>query len=152
MRAVWMAVGVSVAAFSMLCVVIGIGDVFDGNNEDLGATIGATLLFAFGLAGGGALFWVNYRRGKDEKPSRQGQLDQQVLTIAASGDGCLTVAEVSLKMGLSLEQSKETLSRLTRAGVAEPELRDDGELVYRVRGIRDAPVVSSEGRGSSNEG
>ncbi len=141
MRAVWMTLGVLVAAFCVLCVAIGIGDIFDGNNEDLGATIGATLLFAFGMAGGGALFWTNYRRGQDGRLSRQGQRDQQVLAIAAGGDGCLTVAEVSLKMGLTLEESKEALSRLVRAGVAEPELRDDGELVYRIRGVHDASMA-----------
>jgi hypothetical protein len=55
------------------------------------------------------------------------------------------VAEVSLKTSLPLEASKAALSRLARSGVAEPELRDDGELVYRVCGVHDAPAASNEG-------
>ena len=73
------------------------------------------------------------------------------LNITVMLGGFSAEREVSLKTGLTLEASKAALSRLARTGVAEPELRDDGELVYRIRGVHDAPVASSEGRGSSNK-
>jgi hypothetical protein len=88
MRAVWMVVGGLVGAFCVLCVAIGIGDVFDGNNDDLGTTIATTWFFTLGVVGGSALFWTNFRREQDGRPSRQGRLDQHLLTIAAGGDGC----------------------------------------------------------------
>jgi predicted transcriptional regulator len=56
--------------------------------------------------------------------------DSELLRLAASRDGSLTVTEVMAHADLDAEAAEQYLADLCRRGMADPRVTDDGQVVY----------------------
>ncbi|MFZ4615629.1 MAG: hypothetical protein ACOYM2_05420 [Rectinemataceae bacterium] len=97
---------------------------------------GGFVLLAFTLGSGiGALRGLG-RRGA--KPGlSQDETEHLVLTTASSSGGKLTVAELALESGLSIDEAQESLDGLAAKGVAEIEVTAAGVTLYSFHGLGD---------------
>jgi hypothetical protein len=61
--------------------------------------------------------------------------EELILNLAARHGGALTIAQVVTESGLTANQAEVILERLTSQRLLQPDLLDDGSIVYRVRGL-----------------
>ena len=61
--------------------------------------------------------------------------EQQILALAAGMGGRITVSEVALRSGLSIDESQIELDQMVTKGVAEIFITDDGAQVYHFAGL-----------------
>lgn len=127
------------ALFSLLCIAFSFDD---------GLITGLFLaLFFFGVGAGCA--WIAYAlirplvRERSSPPAGRrlaaasaSTLEHCILELAAALGRPLTVAEVALRCNVSIEQSKEALSALVRAGVADVALDERNDMVYAINALR----------------
>jgi hypothetical protein len=97
----------------------------DPSNPD-----GAKIVLVFALvmvATGGGWLWATRRR---DSQLRGGYEEKAVLAVAARNGGRATVAQIALETQLSMEEAEEAINRLCRRNIAQPDLLDDGTVVY----------------------
>ena len=107
----------------------------------LRAEFGVGLLVAFGaccVATGVAGVFVGLRSLKSARALGENERDRTILALAAASGGRLTLAEIVLKTGLSVERSRAAVHRLSVRGLAEPLVSDEGTLVYDFTGLLSA--------------
>lgn len=88
----------------------------------------ATVMGLVMLAGG--LGWLFASRRGDNA----GQLlfeEKAILSVAARYGGRATVAQVALETQLSMDQAESAINRLCGKNIAQPDLMDDGSVVYQ---------------------
>ena len=110
-----------VGAFFMLIALVPL----DPENDE-----GRIVVMIFGamlLAVGGGWVYVT-RRGDGEQRSRYDE--KAILAVAARHGGRATIAQITLETDLSMQQAEETLNRLCGRNIAQPDLLDDGSVVY----------------------
>jgi tRNA A-37 threonylcarbamoyl transferase component Bud32 len=92
----------------------------------------ALILAALGvcLATAGAGTWLSLWSLRSARALSDLAQDRAILTLAAASGGRLTVAEIVLKTGLSVERSRAAVHRLSVRGLAEPLVSEVGTLVY----------------------
>jgi hypothetical protein len=125
----------------VLFVAMAIGDLAGGNAyESEPGVVWALLLFFLGTGGsGGWMAWRNLRRVHAGAPETEHELEQRILAVARSLNGRVTVLEVASRCGVSIEDAKEALSAMSRHGVIEPVLTDDGVMMYSFSGFLSPP-------------
>ncbi|MEI6386043.1 MAG: hypothetical protein WCQ50_05360 [Spirochaetota bacterium] len=108
-------------------------DAYQG--KDVSNSIGGGLvLLAFTLASGiGAIRGLGGRRAKPRLS--QDEKEHLVLATAAASGGKLTVGELALESGLSVDEAQKSLDELSGKGVAEIEVTPQGSTVYVFRGL-----------------
>jgi tRNA A-37 threonylcarbamoyl transferase component Bud32 len=107
----------------------------------LRAEFGVGLLLAFVvccLATGGAGVFVGLRSLKSALALGDHERDRVILALAAASGGRLTLAEIVLNTGLSVERSRAAVHRLSVRGLAEPLVSAEGTLVYDFMGLLSA--------------
>jgi hypothetical protein len=137
LRSILGVLGIGIALISLLFVVMAIGDLTGGNAyESEVSVVVALLLFFLGTGASGTwMAWRNLRRVRHGAPETPEELEQRILSIARALRGRVTVLEVAARCGISIEEAKEALSRMNRAGVIEPSLTEDGVMVYHFPGL-----------------
>ena len=140
-RAVLGVFGVLIALVSLLFVVMAIGDIAGGDAYESEAGVVWALLLFFLATGacGGWMAWRNLRRVRHGTPETAEELEQRILSVARKLGGRVTVLEVASRCGVSIEEAKEALSRMSRHGVIEPGLTDDGVMIYTFSGFLSTP-------------
>lgn len=127
------ALGVIVALFSSMFVIMAIGDILGGNNykASLGVVWALLVFFMGTLTSGGLLARWGFAQPRPEEPvlSENEQI-RSVLQLAKQSQGTLTLLEVAAETQLSLPQSKVLLEDLVTQQIAQMVLRDDGVIVY----------------------
>lgn len=71
--------------------------------------------------------------------ARRATIESEILRLAMLRDGQLTAAEAAGAIALTAEEAKEVLDALVMREVAELEISDAGELIYRFRDTRSFP-------------
>lgn len=142
-RAAMAVLGVIIALISLLFVAMAIGDLAGGNAYESEPGVVWALLFFFLATGacGCWMAWRNSRRVRAGAPESADELEQRILAVARSLNGRVTVLEVAARCGVSIEDAKDALSAMSRQGVIEPALTDDGVMLYTFSGF-----LSSRGR------
>ncbi|MBI3327372.1 MAG: hypothetical protein HYZ81_11805 [Nitrospinae bacterium] len=79
------------------------------------------------------------RRGRQPRLWRYKTREAAILQLAHRLEGRLTVADVALGTGLTLQEAEATLNELVRKGYAELQVSPAGVLVYRC-----FPLASAE--------
>jgi hypothetical protein len=92
----------------------------------------------YGLIGAGfgvsGIFWLRYITAL-EVTRRNLFAEKSVLRAAAQKGGMATIAEITLESPLSSEEAEAAVERLCGRGVAQPDLLDDGTVIYRFSGL-----------------
>ena len=70
-------------------------------------------------------------RLKENPKEAKSKKEKEILRLAKSKGGILTVAGASLESSLSLEEAERILSDLSDRGYARMEVEDDGAISYR---------------------
>jgi predicted Ser/Thr protein kinase len=139
--------GVFLAFMGSFFVAFAIDDLFKSAER---AQYGFAMQLAFlGLAAGmvaaGAL--TTRWSVRSFRAVRDLERDRALLALAARSGGHLSMAEVVLRTGLSIEESQSALQRLSRKGLAEMIVNEDGTLGYVFTGLlsptRRSPAVES---------
>ncbi len=141
LRTVIGTVGIVLGIMGVAVGMVGVGEVIQGVAD--GGTYGAMVLCfglgAFAFRGGHKML-----RGGDEEgrqalgPGSASDPESIVLALAAQGGGRVTVAEVAAKSALSIEQATETLLGLSKRGMADSIVTDDGVVIYQIPGLLSA--------------
>jgi len=75
------------------------------------------------------------------KMKKRGQLrsreivERQLLELASKNNGCLTIAETSMKMSIPSDEAKKILDECHLNNLAELEVSDSGAVLYRFTGL-----------------
>jgi hypothetical protein len=77
---------------------------------------------------GGAIW--RWRIGASDDAQREGFEEKAILGVAARYGGRATLAQIALETQLSMEQAETAINRLCGRNVAQPDLLDDGSVVY----------------------
>jgi hypothetical protein len=86
------------------------------------------------LLGGAGVLWLRSLAGREAV--EQTQLEEKaVMNLVASNGGAVTVAQLAQGMQLTATEAESLAERMMGARLLEPELRDDGTVVYRLRGL-----------------
>jgi hypothetical protein len=105
--------------------------------------LGLAALFVLGgllpLMGSAYLLWRLMRRGRPPWLWRGRWRQVMIVKLAWRLGGRLTVADVALGTGLTLEEAKATLNQLARKGYAGLEVSPSGVLVYHFFPLLKAP-------------
>jgi hypothetical protein len=119
--------GLGLAIASAPFVVFAIGGLVDN-------TVTSAALLAFFGATGYAGYRVAQKNLFAPPPARPALpaavVEHRVLEHAAGHGGRITVAELALKSGLSIDDSRNALDEMVRKGVANVLVTDDGATVY----------------------
>jgi hypothetical protein len=86
------------------------------------------LVFGSVLLAGGAL-WLWGLRKRDRVQSSD-FAERAILAVAARYGGRATIAQITLETPLSSAQAEEAINRLCGRNIAQPEIMDDGTVVY----------------------
>jgi hypothetical protein len=125
-------VGGAFAIFCAAIATVGVGEVLAG--EATAATWG-TLVLLVGLGG----FTASGAKRLLAAPSRPalpgGDRDSAVLALAATEGGRVTIPEVAAKTTLTLDEAHQTLQDLSRRGLAESIVTEEGVVIYEIRGL-----------------
>jgi LPXTG-motif cell wall-anchored protein len=73
--------------------------------------------------------WL-YRTQRREREELEQFHEREVLTVASRHEGRATAALVTVESELSAEEAQKTLERLCGKNMAQPDLLDDGTVVY----------------------
>jgi len=76
-------------------------------------------------------------RVMDDKNSKNEHPEQQILNLARENKGILTVSDVALGAGISMDEAKKILDALVSKGFAELRVRKSGSLVYVIPDMAD---------------
>ena len=68
---------------------------------------------------------------KSTQRDAKAEREKEILRLAKSRQGVLTVTTASLESSLSLEETEKVLSDLSDRGYARMEVEDDGSITYR---------------------
>jgi hypothetical protein len=144
----------SLAKGTLATVLYGSGTlVFSGVLFYFSWKLGIAALFVLGgllpLAGSAYLLWRLMRRGRPPWLWRGRWRQVAIIKLAWRLGGRLTVADVALGTGLTLEEAKTTLNELARKGYAGLEVSPSGILVYRFFPLVNAPDKSPAERALS---
>jgi hypothetical protein len=100
--------------------------------------IGVPGFIIYGLIGSGfgvsGIIWLRYIATLEEA-RRILFAEKAVLRVAARNGGIGTVAEITLQSPLTTDEVQAAVERLCGRGVAQPELMEDGTVVYRFGGL-----------------
>ena len=91
---------------------------------------GARLVLGFGivlLVCGGVWLWSLRKR---DLSSNDDYADKAVLAVAARHGGRATLAQIVHESELTVDEAEITIDRLCRRNVAQPDLLDDGSVIY----------------------
>jgi hypothetical protein len=118
----------------LLGLFIGLSAVFAvlaGGEEVAGLVVMTMLGFIFIASG---VFWWRFVTGSEVRRRAEFQ-DKTVLAVAARHGGCTTVAQIALESDMSTEDARIAVERLCIRGIAQPDVRDDGNIEYRFGGL-----------------
>ena len=133
MRGLMGCFGLVLTLCSVPFVIMAIDDIIAG--QDVGVAAAMGFFFAGTAAAGG---WVARRTLQNKPPPKQiapAIKEQQILALAAGMGGRITVSEVALRSGLSIDESRVELDKMVNKGVAEIFVTDDGAQVYHFAGL-----------------
>ena len=124
------AVAVAVVLFGLFMVVGGIGLLLDPKSPQTKAS-SVALIVCLGLlpAIAGVLLFRHTQAAAAERALEA--REQLVLQVASAHQGVLTVAQVAMATGMSLEQAEAVLDRMHHKSFNDKELLDSGEMVYK---------------------
>ena len=88
----------------------------------------ATVMGLVMLATGGGWLWATRRR--DESGQHMYE-EKAILAVAAKYGGRATIAQIALETHLSMDQAEVAINRLCGKNIAQPDLMDDGSVVYQ---------------------
>jgi hypothetical protein len=80
------------------------------------------------------------RSVKRDRALRDDMSEKAVLAVAARNGGRVTVAQVALETRLTMEEAETALNTLCGKNIAQPDILDDGTVVYTfgiLRGVRE---------------
>lgn len=103
----------------------------------LPAAFGGTMLFQ--------AFQVDVRNRREREKRKAVRLEREVLQIAQRKGGRITSVDVATQCGMTLDESRELLEKLARAGHVAVTVSAEGVFVYRVIDVSadDAPATES---------
>ncbi|MGI9144963.1 MAG: hypothetical protein ACR2IK_00175 [Chloroflexota bacterium] len=101
-----------------------------GNATGLDGSIGALIIFVAMIVGGIAIARTTFSRH-----SKHDRLEAQVLALAETVGGELTIDVTAAHCGLSVTESKDALDRLVAESGAQCTITPDGVLVYSFPGL-----------------
>lgn len=133
-------VGLLLMAGGGMFVVMAIADLLGAGARDTETGVAVALLVLFsGVGYGGALLFRSGRRSA-RLAARAGAeaLERRVLDFARAHDGRVTLAEVAEACDVPVTEAKALLDALTKQGVADLTMTDQGILVYRFSGFLSA--------------
>ncbi len=136
MRGFLGALGVGIALFSGLFVVMAIGDLIGGSDTETGVLI-ALLVFFTGTTAAGVYMAKRHLIdvAREEAANSRRAREQAVLEVAAGSGGTVTVAEIAAGTGWGISETRELMGELAREGIAESDVNERGELLYVFRGV-----------------
>jgi hypothetical protein len=115
--------------FGAFCLAVGIGMSLDNkaDNPAFGFILGP-LAFAAGY------IWFRSVTGSERRLRHQYQ-EKQILSVAASHGGIITLAQIKLDTDLDAAEAAEVIDRLCANGLCRADLLDDGTVCYRFGGL-----------------
>ena len=128
-RTVLLVLGIVIALASLAIAGGAFANLLTEGRSEAGANLAALVIMLAATFAGGMLAWANLHPRRTEAADGP-DLEHRILALAHDTDGRLTIPEVALRCRASLAESKETLSRMVRAGIANVELTDQGDMVY----------------------
>lgn len=87
-------------------------------------------VFAVVMLAGGT-FWLS-RIKTARRRAMELREEKTVIGVAAAHDGHVTIAQIALETDLSMESAEAVLARLCSRSVAQPDLEEDGSVVYHI--------------------
>ena len=127
-------VGTIVIIFGFVMIAGGLGMVFEPK-QNRAVMENLVFLLFLGIVptvAGFLLCWRMHRSGKRRAGERR---ERHILKLAKHNNGCLTIAEVSLRMSLTSIEAKKALDACHLNHLAEMEVSEDGVVVYRFKGL-----------------
>ncbi|HEX8353856.1 MAG TPA: hypothetical protein VF611_13200 [Pyrinomonadaceae bacterium] len=120
--------GIGLALLSLFFVVAAFFDlVINRDPKEVGVLVGMIVLFG-GLAAAGVLIaWKLMRR---TPAPLNVELENKILQLAEAKGCRLTVGMVALHCRVGVEESRAALERMVLQGAANPEVEDDGGIIY----------------------
>lgn len=116
--------------FGMLMLIGGLAprEPAPGENKKADNPLGVFIMAGLMIAGGG--YWW-FRAGQRNLGAVIQEQDKQILSVAARHHGRTTVAQIVMETDLSAQEAEEALNRLCQQNVAQPDLLDEGGVVYQ---------------------
>lgn len=140
--------GLLAAAMSLFVLIYGIIDTVNTPNPDIAGAVFASLCMLFSGAAGAFTCWWGYTGLTDdsgETDDASPDVETQILEVAESHGGRVTVPMVAADTELSLSEADETLTRLAKQGLAQMNIDADGNNVYEFAGLDDPSEDTADG-------
>ena len=114
-----------------------VGDLFGGDTETPKGVLVGLLIFFTGVSAFGGYFSRRMLSGGPSRRQKDLSREQSILRLAMVQDGVVTIAQVAVHTGLSVDEATEAIEELIQKGVAEIGSDDEGDFFYRFPGLEE---------------
>lgn len=97
------------------------------------AKTGSMVGSLFGLLPLSLSIWLIRRILKDAQESKLREVERNIIATAIQCGGKITLVELTLKFGISIEEAQKELDLLTRKDIFELEISEEGQIVYHLK-------------------
>lgn len=125
-------VGFIIVSLSLFFVMAALGEIVKGSKTSFGVLAGILVFFLITTAGGIYLIKNNILK---EKKTWSQKREKEIIELAKSKEGMITVAEVASETNMDFEDSKKVLDELCNKGFSDIKISEKGSIVYVFKGF-----------------